>query len=65
VNRMTVKEAAVYVGASEYKLYELVRMKAIPHYRIGSRILFRTETIDDWLRQQEEENSRSSSKEQM
>ncbi|MFC5531022.1 helix-turn-helix domain-containing protein [Cohnella yongneupensis] len=59
MNRMSVKEVAAYIGASEYKIYEMTRMKAIPHYRIGSRILFRTETIEDWLRTQEVQNCRS------
>lgn len=53
---MTVKEAAPYLGASEYKLREMVRRKEIPHYRVGNRILFRKATIDEWINEQEEKN---------
>ncbi|WDV98245.1 helix-turn-helix domain-containing protein [Brevibacillus parabrevis] len=53
---MTVKEAASYIGASEYKLREMVRMKQIPAYKVGSRIYFRKDTIDEWIAQQEREN---------
>ncbi|MCM3079579.1 helix-turn-helix domain-containing protein [Brevibacillus invocatus] len=56
MQRLTVKEAAMYIGASEYKVYEMVRKKEIPHYRIGSKILFSKSTIDQWLAQQEAAN---------
>jgi len=58
MNRMTVKEAAAYIGASEYKTYELVRQKAIPHFKVGSKIVFRKEALDAWIEQQERENCR-------
>ncbi|MGG4141840.1 helix-turn-helix domain-containing protein [Paenibacillus algorifonticola] len=57
MERMNVKEAAPYIGASEYKLREMVREKLIPAYRIGNRILFRKATLDKWIEQQERENS--------
>lgn len=57
MKRLTVKDAAAYIGSSEYKLYEMVRMKCVPCYRIGSRILFRPETLDAWMQAQEQENS--------
>lgn len=53
MDRMTVKEAAAYIGASEYKTYELVRQKKIPHFKLGAKIVFRKETIDQWIAQQE------------
>lgn len=56
MERMTVKEAAPYIGASEYKLREMVRRKQIPAYRIGNRIFFRKEALDKWIEQQEREN---------
>ncbi|PYI54493.1 excisionase family DNA-binding protein [Paenibacillus flagellatus] len=59
MERMSVKEAAPYIGASEYKLREMVRQKEIPSYRIGSRILFRKTTLDDWIAQQERENCKA------
>lgn len=56
MQRLTVKEAASYIGASEYKLREMARKKEIPHYRIGSKIMFSKTTIDQWLAQQEAAN---------
>ena len=56
MERMTVKEAAAYIGASEYTVYELVRQMAIPHYKISSKILFRKSTLDQWINQQEAKN---------
>ena len=55
MERMTVKEAAPYIGASEYKLREMVRQKEVPHYRIGNRILFRKEVLNQWIEHQENE----------
>jgi len=57
MERMTVKEAAPYIGASEYKLREMVRDKLVPAYRIGSKIMFRKNTLDIWIEQQEAQNS--------
>ncbi|MGO4346324.1 helix-turn-helix domain-containing protein [Paenibacillus sp. MCAF9] len=54
---MTVKDAAPYIGASEYKLREMVREKLVPAYRIGSKIMFRKTTLDQWIEQQEAQNS--------
>lgn len=54
---MTVKEAAPYIGASEYKLRELVRQKKIPAYRIGNKIMFRKSSLDEWIANQEKQNS--------
>ncbi|MEK3736009.1 MULTISPECIES: helix-turn-helix domain-containing protein [Paenibacillus] len=59
MDRLTVKEAAPYVGASEYKLRELVRNKKIPAYRIGAKILFRKEVLDQWIADQESMNCSS------
>jgi excisionase family DNA binding protein len=56
MERMTVKEAAPYIGASEFKLREMVRQKSIPHYRIGNRIMFRKVSLDAWISKQEHEN---------
>ncbi|WP_422657374.1 helix-turn-helix domain-containing protein [Paenibacillus sp. EC2-1] len=56
MSTMTVKQAALYIGASEYKLRELVRDKNIPAYRIGSKIMFRKTSLDEWIAKQEEQN---------
>jgi excisionase family DNA binding protein len=56
MERLTVKEAAIYIGASEFKVRDMVRQKQLPHYRIGSRILFRKVTLEQWIIKQEEFN---------
>ncbi|WP_036633240.1 helix-turn-helix domain-containing protein [Paenibacillus massiliensis] len=60
--RLTVPEAARYLRMSEDTVRELAREKKIPHYRSGkegsrnARILFRFETLDRWIEQQEKKN---------
>jgi excisionase family DNA binding protein len=50
---MNVKEASDYLGVSKDLLYLLVREQKIPCVRAGRRILFRKETIDKWMEEQE------------
>ncbi|OME23453.1 hypothetical protein BSK57_16370 [Paenibacillus odorifer] len=60
--RLTVPEAARYLGMSEDTVRTLAREKKIPHYRSGkegsknARILFRFQTLDRWMEQQERAN---------
>jgi excisionase family DNA binding protein len=53
---MTPKDAAAYIGCSEYTIRDMARKKKVPHYRIGSKIMFRKSTLDKWIAQQETEN---------
>jgi excisionase family DNA binding protein len=53
---MTPKDAAAYIGCSEYTIRDMARKKKVPHYRIGSKIMFRKSTLDKWIAQQEAEN---------
>ncbi|QTL47327.1 helix-turn-helix domain-containing protein [Priestia aryabhattai] len=50
---LTVKETAQYIGVSKDLIYKMVRTKEIPFIRIGRRVLFRKESIDQWLHSQE------------
>lgn len=50
---LTAREAAAYLGFSYWKLLELVKVGEIPVIRAGNRLLFRRETLDQWLSQQE------------
>lgn len=60
--RLTVPEAAQHLGMSEDTVRVLCREKKLPHYRAGgsnstkAKILFRVETLDKWMDQQEKEN---------
>lgn len=42
---MTVREAAKEKGTSETALYQAIRLKNLPHYRIGRQILVRQSDI--------------------
>lgn len=46
---LTVREAATYLGVSTDTIYKLCREKKITHLRIGSRILFKKEKLDEWM----------------
>jgi excisionase family DNA binding protein len=46
-------EAAEVLMCSEYTVKSLVRRSILPHFRIGNRILFRRQTLIEWIDQQE------------
>ncbi|ARF67074.1 DNA-binding protein [Paenibacillus larvae subsp. pulvifaciens] len=52
---LTVLEVAAYIGVSDDTIYSMVREKQIPYVRVRRRILFRKETIDAWMSQQEQQ----------
>lgn len=49
---LTVHETAKYLGVSVDMVYLLVREKRIVHFRIGRRILFKKDAIDNWIESQ-------------
>jgi excisionase family DNA binding protein len=49
MTKYTVSEAAPLIGVSESTLYTLVNQRKITHLRIGGKILFRQQDIDDFL----------------
>ncbi|MED1802987.1 excisionase family DNA-binding protein [Brevibacillus porteri] len=56
-NTLTVKEALEEVfenSISEYKLYAMLRAGTIPHVKIGAKYLLRRDTLEGWMRQQEQ-----------
>ncbi|MDH6351881.1 helix-turn-helix domain-containing protein [Brevibacillus sp. 1238] len=53
---MTPAECAKYIGVHRDTIYAMVRKKEIPFFRVRSRIFFRTEAIDAWMREQEQRN---------
>lgn len=54
---LTVDEIASYLGVHRDSVYDGTK-KEIPHFKVGARILFRMETIESWMKQQESENHR-------
>ena len=51
---LTMKEAAEYLGISYWLLNQLVRRKQIPCARVGGRVLFRVQALNDYLKEKEE-----------
>ncbi|NBI30927.1 helix-turn-helix transcriptional regulator [Chengkuizengella marina] len=57
-----MKEAAEYTGISDKLLYRMCKEGDIPHIKLGAkdsqkpRIIFRTSTLDNWMREQESLN---------
>lgn len=49
---LTVLEVAEYLGVSKDTIYIMAREKRIPHFRIGSRVLFKRNAIDEWIESQ-------------
>lgn len=50
------KPTAAYLNISYYTLLEMVKRGEIPHIRAGRLILFRKETLDQWLMEQEQQS---------
>lgn len=51
----TTKEVAELLGVSVNHVYDLVKKKEIPHFRIGSKtIRYRIESIQEWMKSNDE-----------
>lgn len=53
---LTAQEIAKYIGVHVDTIYTMVRQREIPHVRVRRRILFNIETIDAWMRNQEQKS---------
>lgn len=51
---LTMKETAEYLGISYWLVNQLVRRKQIPCARVGGRVLFRVQTLNEYLKEKEE-----------
>ena len=51
---LTMKETAEYLGISYWLVNQLVRRKQIPYARVGGRVLFRVQALDEYLKEKEE-----------
>ena len=51
---LTMKETAEYLGVSYWLVTQLVKRKKIPCSRVGGKVLFRKEALDNYLQKQEE-----------
>ncbi|WP_407270386.1 helix-turn-helix domain-containing protein [Radiobacillus sp. PE A8.2] len=50
---ITAKEVAKYLGVHTDLVYDLVKEGALPHIRLGRKILFSKGAIDRWIQDQE------------
>lgn len=51
---LTMKETAEYLGISYWIVNQLVRRKQIPCARVGGRVSFRVQALDEYLKEKEE-----------
>ena len=51
---LTMKETAEYLGISYWLVNQLVPRKQIPCARVGGRVLFRVQALDEYLKEKEE-----------
>ena len=51
---LTMKETAEYLGISYWLVNQLVRRKQIPCARVGGRVLFRVQSLEEYLKEKEE-----------
>ena len=53
---LTMKETAEYLGISYWLVNQLVRRKQIPCARVGGRVLFRVQSLNEYLKEKEEKS---------
>ena len=53
---LSAKQAAFYLGVSYWTLLSMVREGKIRHFKVGSKILFRQQSLDEWIVAAEEES---------
>lgn len=52
---LTMRETAEYLGISYWLVNQLVRRKQITCARVGGRVLFRVQALDEYLKNKEQE----------
>lgn len=54
---MSAQDAARYLGISYWLITQMVKKGEIPHIRLGKKIFFRKQTLDQFMDVQEKESS--------
>lgn len=49
VQTFDVKEAAEYLRISSWSVYDMIRTKSIPFFKVKSRYFFRRHELDKWI----------------
>ena len=60
-NVLSAKQAAKYLGISYWLILELVKKKEIPHSKLGSKIIFRKDSLDNYLLENERKSIKKES----
>ncbi len=55
-----IKELSNYLKISPSEIRKLVRQNKIPYFRVGNRIKFEKQSINEWIENLEKDNSRNS-----
>jgi excisionase family DNA binding protein len=50
------KEAAAYLKIHYETLLKMARKRQVPHHRIGRKLLFRKDSLDAWIQEQEQKS---------
>ena len=48
---LNMKQAADYLGLAKTTIYKMASSRSIPHSKIGRKIVFRRNELDDWINQ--------------
>ncbi|MFC9656988.1 helix-turn-helix domain-containing protein [Bacillus subtilis] len=51
---LTPQEAADFLGVHKETIYIMVRKGQIPHFKVRKKIFFRVDSLNDWIKQQEQ-----------
>ena len=55
-----IKELSNYLKISPSEIRKLVKQNQIPYFRVGNRIKFEKQSINEWIENLEKDNSRNS-----
>jgi len=47
--RLSLEEAAQYLGVSKSYMYKFTHTRKIPFHKFGRRVIFYTKELDDWV----------------
>lgn len=46
---MSVQEVALFLGLHKDTVYDLVKEKKLPHFKVGGKILFLEDVLEKWM----------------
>lgn len=53
---LTSLEASQLIGCSKYTILELARQGRIPHHKVGNRVMFTCDGLQQWIDAQEKKS---------